>query len=380
MQKVVVGMSGGVDSAVAAYLLKEQGYQVIGVFMQNWDPALNNDLADPYIDSDICQAQEDFNDAKIVAKQLGIELYKVDFIKEYWEQVFKYFLEQHQLGRTPNPDVFCNKYIKFDAFLKYAIKNFNCDYIAMGHYARIVHQPQIKLLKSYDENKDQTYFLEQVDKKMLVKTLFPLGDLTKQDVRKIASGLDLKVAHKKDSTGICFIGERNFRRFLTNYLQEQPGDFVDIKTKQKVAKHKGMMYYTIGQRSGLDIGGNAKFGNQKWFVVSKNVESNIVYIAQGKDNKWLKSDQAIVENINYLADDFNLIKTAKFRYRSKEVIVNQIKKINDKTILIDYQMTIAVTPGQACVFYHNQWCLGGGEISKVSFKGENRAYENSNNN
>ena len=374
MAKIVVGLSGGVDSSVAAYLLKEQGHEVIGLFMQNWDPALNNDLADPYIDNEICQAEEDFKDAEAVANKIGIPIHRVNFVKEYWDNVFEYFLREYKLGRTPNPDIFCNKYIKFKAFLEYAIENFDCDYIAMGHYASVEHTPRVKMLRGLDSNKDQTYFLEQLSKEQLAKSLFPLGKMQKEEVRKIAIEQGLATATKKDSTGICFIGERNFTQFLTNYLHEKEGDFIDIESGKFVQKHKGLMYYTIGQRKGLGIGGNKNFPQGSWFVVGKNVEKNIVYIAQGDDNTWLDSDEAIVENINFIYDDIDSIKSAKFRYRSSDVNILSVERLDETSVKIKYDVTQAVTPGQACVFYNDEECLGGGEISKVWYQGEDRVF------
>ncbi len=378
MARVVVGLSGGVDSSVAAYLLKEQGHEVIGAFMQNWDPALNGDLADPYINNEICQAEEDFRDAKAVADKLGIEIHRVNFVKEYWDNVFEYFLDEYKKGRTPNPDIFCNKYIKFNAFLNYAMENFDCDYIAMGHYAMVEHEPQVKLIRGNDQNKDQTYFLEQLSKEQLAKSLFPIGHLEKPEVRKIAEEQGLITANKKDSTGICFIGERNFTQFLTNYLHEKPGNFVDIKSGKVVQQHKGMMYYTIGQRKGLGIGGNKDFAPNPWYVVGKNVKENIVYISQGDDNIDLMSNKCRVINVNYINNDRDLIKTAKFRYRSKDVEITGFNWISETEVELEYQGELAVTPGQAAVFYNEEECLGGGEISYVSYNGMPRAYETEN--
>lgn len=256
-QRVVLGLSGGVDSAVAAYVLKQQGYEVIGVFMRNWDSSLNNDiLGNPTNDDDICPQEKDYNDAKKVAEHLGIELRRVDFIKEYWDHVFTYFLEEYAKGRTPNPDILCNKHIKFKAFLDYA-KSIEADYIATGHYARVEHhdgQDSI-MLRGIDSNKDQTYFLCQLNQSQLQSSLFPIGNMTKPEVRQLAEDLNLPVAHKKDSTGICFIGERDFREFLKNYIPAKAGKMVDIETGQVVGEHQGIMYYTIGQRKGLGIGG-----------------------------------------------------------------------------------------------------------------------------
>ena len=376
--RVVVGLSGGVDSSVAAYLLKEQGHEVIGVFMQNWDPALNNDLADPYINAETCQAEDDFQDAKAVADKLGIEIHRVSFVQEYWDNVFLYFIEQYRIGKTPNPDIFCNKYIKFNAFMEYAFKNYDCDYIAMGHYARISNDEEISMLRGIDSNKDQTYFLEQLSIEMLEKTLFPVGDLPKSEVRKIASEQGLITADKKDSTGICFIGERNFSSFLSSYIDEKEGDIVDFNTKEIVGVHKGIINYTIGQRKGLGIGGNSKFDNQPWFVIGKNVEKNIVYVDQGEESELLLSNEAVICNINYLSENLDLIKTVKFRYRSDDVRITDYEWLPDDTLKIKYDTFSAVTPGQAAVFYDGERCLGGGEIDVVTFNGKVRAYEDSN--
>ncbi len=363
-KKVVIGMSGGVDSSVCAYLLKKQGYEVIGVFMQNWDPALNGDLADPYIDADICQAQEDFNDAKAVADQLNIPLEKVDFVKEYWDKVFVTFLEEYKKGRTPNPDILCNKYIKFEAFINYAQEKYDPDYIAMGHYAQIEHDP-VKLIRGLDENKDQTYFLAQLSGKQLNKILFPIGNLQKSEVREIAKREGLATAQKKDSTGICFIGERNFTQFLTSYINKNPGDILDIDTKKKVGEHQGLMFYTIGQRKGLGIGGLKEFENVKWYVCQKDLKNNILYVANTNNVEYLMSNKAIITNVNWIPDKSKEIKTTKFRYRSKDVEITTYKWIDDKTLEIKYPEFEAVTPGQFAVFYHEEECLGGGIIDEV---------------
>ena len=254
-KRVVLGLSGGVDSAVAAYLLKEQGYEVIGVFMRNWDSSLNNDiLGNPTNNDDVCPQEKDYQDAINVARHLGIEIRRVDFIKEYWDQVFTYFIDEYAKGRTPNPDILCNKHIKFKAFLDYAM-SIGADYIATGHYARIEHhENESVMLKGIDTNKDQTYFLCQLSQTQIRNALFPVGELTKAQVRELASQLDLPVAHKKDSTGICFIGERDYREFLKNYIPAKPGKMVDIVSKKVIGEHQGIMYYTIGQRKGLNIG------------------------------------------------------------------------------------------------------------------------------
>lgn len=357
MKKVVVGMSGGVDSSVAAILLKKQGYEVIGLFMRNWDSSLNNDyLGNPNLNNNICPQEQDYNDALEVCKKLDIPLHRVDFVKEYWDNVFTYFLNELKCGRTPNPDIMCNKYIKFDSFIKEA-KKLGADYIATGHYARI---KEGELLRGVDDNKDQTYFLSQLSKKQLENVLFPIGDIEKPEVRKIALEYDLITAKKKDSTGICFIGERNFKEFLKNYLPSKPGKVVDIETNKVVGEHQGLMYYTIGQRKGLNIGGNT----DKMFVVGKDLNKNILYISFGDDTEYLKSDSCLVSNINFISDLRPDKCTAKFRYRQKDIDV-RLEYLDDGNIMVHYKDVKAVTPGQACVFYQDEICLGGGIIEEV---------------
>ena len=271
MKKVVVGMSGGVDSSVAALLLKKQGYEVIGLFMRNWDATLNNDIeGNPTLNNNICPQEQDYNDALKVCQELDIPLHRVDFIKEYWDNVFTYFLDELKKGRTPNPDLMCNKYIKFDVFIKEARK-LGADYIATGHYARTNNS---KLLRGLDQNKDQSYFLAQLTPNQLKDVLFPVGELTKVEVRKIALENNLYTAKKKDSTGICFIGERHYQEFISNYLKPNPGDIVDVETKEVIGRHTGLMNYTIGQRRNVGIAGNDK----KHFVCGKDVEKNILYV------------------------------------------------------------------------------------------------------
>ena len=359
MKTVVIGMSGGVDSSVAAYLLKKEGYNVIGLFMRNWDSVINNDyLGNPNLDNDICPQEVDYNDAVEVCKKLDIPLHRVDFVKEYWDNVFTYFLDELNKGRTPNPDVMCNKYIKFDAFFKKA-KELGADYIATGHYARVIDG---KLCKAVDDNKDQSYFLAYVDKNKFKEVLFPIGELTKPMVRKIAVELDLVTARKKDSTGICFIGERNFSNFLKNYLPNMPGDIVDIETKEVLGKHIGLMYYTLGQRRGLNLGGN----ELKHYVCEKDLKNNILYVANGDENKYLFTTSALIENFNFLTDDRPSKCNCKFRYRQKDVSVN-VEYLKDNMIKVSYTNVKAVTPGQFCVLYDNDVCLGGG-IIKETFK------------
>lgn len=357
MKKVVVGMSGGVDSSVAAIILKKQGYDVIGLFMRNWDTSVNGDyLGNPDLNNDICPQEQDYNDAKKVCEKINIPLYRVDFVKEYWDYVFTYFLNELKRGRTPNPDIMCNKYIKFNMFAKEAEK-LGADYIATGHYARIVDG---KLLRGLDDNKDQTYFLSEVPKENLKNVLFPIGDMTKPEVREIAKEHGLITANKKDSTGICFIGERNFKKFLENYLPNTPGDIVNIDTNEVLGKHSGLMYYTIGQRRGLNIGGT----KERMFVCKKDLDKNILYVAVGDENKYLVSFEAIIEDVN-LFEELPEKCTAKFRYRQKdnEVFVNMLDNGN---LLVKYPQGVkSVTTGQACVLYDGDVCLGGGIIKEV---------------
>ena len=371
MKRVVLGLSGGVDSAVAAYLLKKQGYEVICVFMRNWDSSLNNDiLGNPTNDDDVCPQEKDYQDAQAVATHLGLEIRRVDFIKEYWDQVFTYFLEEYAKGRTPNPDILCNKHIKFKAFLDYA-KSIDADYIATGHYARVVHTEgeESVMLRGVDNNKDQTYFLCQLNQNQLNNSLFPIGELTKPEVRRIAEELDLPVAHKKDSTGICFIGERDFREFLKNYIPAKSGKMVDIVSKKVIGDHQGIMYYTIGQRKGLGIGGNG----EPWFVVGKDYDKNILYIAIGDENKYLFSNTDVIEDFNFLTDERPVKASAKFRYRSEDVPVS-IEYIDDNHLKVKYKDGKAVTPGQACVIYDGEECIIGGIIKQVFKDGKDIWY------
>ena len=365
MKKVVIGMSGGVDSFVAAIELQKQGYEVIGLFMRNWDSLADGELNGPTTESGICPQEEDYNDAKKVCDKLGIPLHRKDFVKEYYDYVFKYFLDELEKGRTPNPDIMCNKYIKFDMFVKEAEK-LGADYIATGHYARIKDG---KLLRAVDSNKDQTYFLSQVTKDQLKNVLFPIGDMIKPDVRKVAEEYGLITADKKDSTGICFIGERNLTNFLKNYLPNQSGDVVNIDTNEVIGKHIGLMYYTIGQRRGLNIGGT----DERMFVVGKDLKKNILYICIGEDNDYLVSDSCIVDEINYLGEERITKCTAKFRYRQEDIPV-ELEWL-DNEVLVKYPQGVKrVTPGQACVFYNGEECLGGGIIKEVRKNNEKLWY------
>ena len=360
--KVVVGMSGGVDSAVSAYLLDKEGYEVIGLFMKNWDSNINNDKEG--ITDGICPQEQDFKDAKSVCDYLGIPLYRVDFIKEYWNTVFTYFLEELKKGRTPNPDIMCNKYIKFDLFKKEA-KKLGADYIATGHYARIENG---RLLRGIDNNKDQTYFLSQVKPSEFKDVLFPVGGLTKPEVRQIALEAGLPVAEKKDSTGICFIGERHYQDFISNYLKGKEGDIVDIDTLEIIGKHKGLMNYTIGQRRNVGLSGDAK----RHYVCGKNVEKNILYVAFGDDNKYLISNEAVIEDMNYISDLKPAFATCKFRYRGEDVPISI--EYNGNEVTLKYESAKAVTPGQACVIYLGSEVIAGGIIKEVRKDGEKLWY------
>lgn len=364
--RVLVGLSGGVDSAIAAYLLKQQGYDVTCCFMRNWDSMANNDfLGNPTINNDMCPQEQDYYDALSVANALGLELQRVDFIKEYWDNVFRAFLDEYKKGRTPNPDILCNKYIKFDSFLNYA-KEQGFDMIATGHYAKKDFiDGKAVMKKASDLNKDQSYFLAQISKSALEYTLFPLGDIDKPEVRRLADQLQLSIAKKKDSTGICFIGERNFKAFLQNYLPAKQGNIIDITTKKVLKQHEGVLYYTIGQRKGLDIGG----AGGPWFVVGKDVVKNELYVASGDDNKWLISDSCLVSGVNWLYDiDDEKDVCCKFRYRQQDNPVH-LKKINDDTVLLTYPQGVkAVTCGQEAVFYLDDICLGGGIIEETYYQ------------
>ncbi len=367
MLKILVGLSGGVDSAVAAYLLKEAGFDVTCCFMRNWDSALNNDtLGNDTLNNDICPQEEDYNDAKAVAGKLGLKLLRSDYIEEYWDAVFKNFIEEYERGRTPNPDILCNKYIKFDHFLRFAENN-GFDRIATGHYFKSVEtQDGIKYYKAADLNKDQSYFLAQVDKAALDKSLFPLGDIDKGEVRRIAHELDLPIADKKDSTGICFIGERNFRQFLKNYIPMKKGKIVDIDTLETVGEHEGVYYYTIGQRKGFGVGGN----RGPYYCAGKDVKNNVLYLASVKNEDYLYSDSCYVDEINWIADLKDEDIQCKFRYRQQDNEV-RIKKVSDTAAYLCYPQKIkAVTPGQQAVFYKDGQLLGGGVIEKTFINDE----------
>lgn len=354
-KKVVLGMSGGVDSSVAAILLKQAGYDVIGVFMKNWDEEDENG---------VCLADEDYLDVMSVAEQLNIPYYSVNFVKEYWDKVFTYFLNEYRKGRTPNPDVMCNKEIKFKAFLDYANK-LGADYIATGHYARIIHnEDESILLRGIDDNKDQTYFLSQLSQKQLEKVLFPLGEYNKSEIREIANKYKLKTANKKDSTGICFIGERNFKEFLSKYLPANQGNIVDTHGNI-LGKHDGLMYYTIGQRKGIGLGNTKEGTGEPWFVVDKKIESNELVVTQG-DASVLYSSGLLATDFNYINKvTFPLSCTIKLRYRQKDIPATIYEKEDGIYEIIFDEKQKAVTLGQVVVVYNNEICLGGGIIDKI---------------
>lgn len=360
-KRVVIGLSGGVDSAVAAYLLKKAGYDVIGLFMRNWDSMANNDiLGNEAISQSICPQEQDYLDAQKAAQIIGIELKRVDFIKEYWDDVFSNFLSEYQKGRTPNPDILCNKYIKFDQMLNYAFNQLNADFLATGHYAKMIDG---KLFQASDLEKDQSYFLAQLSAKQLEKVIFPLADLNKKTVREIAQSINLNVANKKDSTGICFIGERNFEKFLSNYLPAMPGDIIDLETKKVIGKHHGIMYYTIGQRKGLNLGGM----EQPYFLAAKNIEQKIIYVAPlAKMDYYLASDALMAIDLNLNCTDFNINNlSAKFRYRQQSVPVKVEFDLTNQKAFVKYNSQLAITPGQQVVFYDGNQCIGGATIDQI---------------
>ncbi|WP_256831921.1 MULTISPECIES: tRNA 2-thiouridine(34) synthase MnmA [unclassified Paenibacillus] len=354
--RVVLGMSGGVDSSVSALLLKEQGYEVIGVFMKNWD------------DTDEfghCTAEEDAEDVRRVCDQIGIPYYTVNFEKQYMDKVFTYFLDEYRKGRTPNPDVMCNREIKFGEFLNKALE-LGADYIATGHYARVEHRDgAYRLLRGLDSNKDQTYFLHALDQYQLSKAMFPIGHLPKPEVRAIAEKAGLATAKKKDSTGVCFIGERNFKAFLSSYLPAKPGEMRTLEGEIK-GRHDGLMYYTMGQRQGLGIGGSGS--GEPWFVAGKDLENNILYVVQGEKHPALYSTGLQATDLTWIkgeAPKEPLRCTAKFRYRQPDQDVTVHFGEGGACEVVFDQPQKAITPGQAVVFYDGDECLGGATIDKI---------------
>ncbi|GLO61231.1 tRNA-specific 2-thiouridylase MnmA [Vibrio sp. MACH09] len=363
-KKVIVGMSGGVDSSVSAYLLQQQGYQVEGLFMKNWE----EDDGEEY-----CTAAEDLADAQAVCDKLGIYLHTINFAAEYWDNVFEYFLEEYKAGRTPNPDILCNKEIKFKAFLEFADEVLDADYIAMGHYVRRSFptdgQPP-QMLRGLDSNKDQSYFLYTLSHQQISRSLFPVGELQKPEVRRIAEEQGLITAKKKDSTGICFIGERKFTEFLSRYLPAQPGK-IETPQGDVIGEHQGLMYHTLGQRKGLHIGGQKGGGGNEepWYVAEKDLERNVLIAVQGADHPLLKSQGLIASQLHWV--DRNIVSqplacTVKTRYRQTDIPCTIIAIDDDNIKVIFDQPQVAVTPGQSAVFYKDDVCLGGGIIeSKI---------------
>ena len=351
--KIAIGISGGVDSAVSAYLLKKQGYDVMGVFMKNWNEENENG---------VCTADQDFEDVRRVCDKIGIPYYSVNFAREYWERVFFLFLEEYKAGRTPNPDVLCNKEIKFKAFLDFCM-DIGAEEIATGHYCRVNKWDGTRLLKGRDSRKDQSYFLCTLKAEQLERVEFPIGGYTKEYVRQIARDAGLPVADKKNSTGICFIGERNFRKFLQGYLPAQPGE-MRTTAGEYIGMHQGLMYYTLGQRRGLNIGGRGT--GERWFVVDKDLKNNILYVEQGEDSPKLYSRVCAVGSFSFVnpmdVKEFDC--TAKFRYRQPDQKVHVYVE-GDHVLIEAREKQRAVTPGQYAVLYSGDECLGGGPVDVI---------------
>ena len=354
-ERIVVGMSGGVDSSVAALLLKQQGYDVVGVFMKNWEET---------DESGVCTAEEDWNDVREVCQTIGIPYYAVNFAKEYWDRVFSYFLDEYRAGRTPNPDVLCNREIKFKAFLDFAMQ-LGASRMATGHFVRTNEKGE--LLRGADANKDQSYFLYMLHAEQLRKAMFPVGHLTKAEVRRIAEENGLINSHKKDSTGVCFIGERRFKTFLQEFLPAQPGDMV-APDGTVVGRHDGLMYYTLGQRRGLGIGGCGD--GRSWFVIGKDLARNRLLVAQGEDHPMLYSTLSVAGGVTWIGDapirpGETLRCTCKYRYRQADVPVEATLREDGKLLLRALEPQRAVTPGQSAVLYQGEKCLGGAVVEEI---------------
>ncbi|WP_448565316.1 tRNA 2-thiouridine(34) synthase MnmA [Thalassotalea ganghwensis] len=358
--KVIVGMSGGVDSSVSAYLLQQQGYQVEGLFMKNWE----EDDTDEY-----CAAAEDLKDAQMVCEKLGIKLHTINFATEYWDNVFEYFLAEYKAGRTPNPDIMCNKEIKFKAFLEFACEDLGADYIATGHYVqREFRDGKWVMIRGRDNNKDQSYFLYTLSHEQIGQTLFPVGHIEKPEVRAIAEKADLVTANKKDSTGICFIGERKFKDFLQQYLPAQPG-VIESAEGDAIGEHDGLMYHTLGQRKGLRIGGLANAGDEPWYVVDKDLDRNVLIVGQGHNHPRLFSKGLIANQLHLVAREpitEAIHCTVKTRYRQQDVACTLSPSENPDEFLVMFnEAQSSVTPGQSVVFYQDDVCLGGAIINTL---------------
>ena len=356
MRRVIVGMSGGVDSAVAASVLKEQGYNVEALFMKNWEE-----------DSEYCTAEQDYNDALQVCDKLEVPLHTVNFVKEYWENVFEHFLEEYKVGRTPNPDILCNNEIKFKRFLDYAFE-LGADKIATGHYVRSEKKNgKVKLIKGADSKKDQSYFLHGLNQKQVSNSIFPIGGYVKSEIRKMAEELGFNNFKKKDSVGICFIGERKMKEFLKKYLPANPGEIITSKG-ESVGEHDGLMYYTIGQRKGLGVGGGHSDLDAPWYVIEKDLLNNQLIVAQGRNNSALYHKHLKASNLHWVLgsppkkDRFN----AKVRYRANDVPC-KINDMSNTNISIEFdQACFGIAPGQSIVFYDGEVCLGGAVIDSFS--------------
>jgi tRNA-uridine 2-sulfurtransferase len=381
-QRVVVGLSGGVDSAVTAWLLKQQGHEVIGVFMKNWEDDDRPDDGSGDADSQYCSSRQDFLDAASVADVIGIEIEHVNFAADYKDRVFAEFLREYQAGRTPNPDVLCNAEIKFKAFLDHAMR-LGAEKIATGHYARVrgvadasfEGGQRFELLKGLDPLKDQSYFLHRLNQAQLSRTMFPVGELPKTEVRRIAGEIKLPNAKKKDSTGICFIGERPFREFLNRYLANEPGPIKDDKGR-KLGEHVGLSFYTLGQRKGIGIGGVKDKGaprgggeHNPWFVARKDIEKNTLYVVQGHDHPWLQQHTLVADDLSWVDGRGPQVgaqpMAAKTRYRQADAPCD-VTGVDAKTLQLRFpQAQWAVTPGQSAVLYQGDVCLGGGVIASA---------------
>lgn len=361
MAKIVVGMSGGVDSSVTALLLKQAGHEVIGVFMKNWEEKDDNG---------VCTSEKDWADVRDVCETIGIPYYSVNFVKEYYDRVFSYFLDEYRRGRTPNPDVLCNREIKFKAFLEMALK-LGADYVATGHFCRLGTDGAGKrtLLRGADPAKDQSYFLYMLGQNALQRAMFPVGDLTKAEVRRIAEEAGLATSRKKDSTGVCFIGERRFKPFLQQFLPAQPGEMQTLDGRV-VGRHDGLMYYTLGQRRGLGIGGAGT--GERWFVLAKDLARNVLVVEQGADHPLLYSRTALGSGATWIAGEapgkaFDC--TCKYRYRQPDQRVHVTLLEEGKLQVVSEEPQRAVTPGQSMVFYDGEVCLGGAVCDEVTDAG-----------